>query len=393
MRRSPSAPRPFRERADSRASSPRGRPVPAAEPLGVGNAGLQDPDHGQRRQGHPLLRVPLRRRDDGQGGRPWSAPTRKCSEIDGKWLITSSGRSPDDACVLTGDAGRHLGRAARPRRPGRAGESARSGSQPGAVGYGRSCSSPSQPSRSCWSLVAVLGLRVLGQSNARIESLGTLQLRATTYQDLQTQAQQLRQDAGFPGRRRPERDDVRRGQPGGRRRAGDSGFSSTRRSPLRSSQLGPATNEIAVRASCLPLRTRPPRHRSAGLPSLHADAGTITTLDRWGRRARASRFSSLHRHRQRPRRTHRHARHDDPRAGDALIAQSRDVLRKLAKPVRRRGRGEHPPRDPPWLRPLPLARRPDPGAPRAVSRRSPPATSRGTSRSAIGTSSAPWRRT
>ena len=41
--------------------------------------------------------------------------------------------------------------------------------------------------------VAVLGLRVLGQSNARIESLGTLQLRASTYQSLQTQAQQLRQ--------------------------------------------------------------------------------------------------------------------------------------------------------------------------------------------------------
>ncbi len=41
--------------------------------------------------------------------------------------------------------------------------------------------------------VAVLGLRVLGQSNARIESLGTLQLRAATYQSIQTQAQQLRQ--------------------------------------------------------------------------------------------------------------------------------------------------------------------------------------------------------
>ena len=40
--------------------------------------------------------------------------------------------------------------------------------------------------------VAVLGLRVLGQSNSRAESLGTLQLRAATYQSLQTQAQQLR---------------------------------------------------------------------------------------------------------------------------------------------------------------------------------------------------------
>ena len=41
--------------------------------------------------------------------------------------------------------------------------------------------------------VAILGLRVLGQSNSRVESLGTLQLRAATYQSLQTQAQQLRQ--------------------------------------------------------------------------------------------------------------------------------------------------------------------------------------------------------
>jgi signal transduction histidine kinase len=42
-------------------------------------------------------------------------------------------------------------------------------------------------------VVAVLGLRVLGQANARVDSLGTLQLRAATYQSLQTQAQQLRQ--------------------------------------------------------------------------------------------------------------------------------------------------------------------------------------------------------
>jgi signal transduction histidine kinase len=42
-------------------------------------------------------------------------------------------------------------------------------------------------------VVAVLGLRVLGQSNARVESLGALQLRAAAYQSLQTQAQQLRQ--------------------------------------------------------------------------------------------------------------------------------------------------------------------------------------------------------
>jgi signal transduction histidine kinase len=41
--------------------------------------------------------------------------------------------------------------------------------------------------------LGVLGLRVLGQSSARIESLGTLQLRAATYRSLQTQASQIRQ--------------------------------------------------------------------------------------------------------------------------------------------------------------------------------------------------------
>jgi signal transduction histidine kinase len=41
--------------------------------------------------------------------------------------------------------------------------------------------------------VGVLGLRVLGQSNARVVSLGALQLRAATYLGLQTQASQLRQ--------------------------------------------------------------------------------------------------------------------------------------------------------------------------------------------------------
>jgi signal transduction histidine kinase len=41
--------------------------------------------------------------------------------------------------------------------------------------------------------VGVLGLRFLGQSNARVERLGTLQQRASQYQTLQTQANLLRQ--------------------------------------------------------------------------------------------------------------------------------------------------------------------------------------------------------
>jgi signal transduction histidine kinase len=41
-------------------------------------------------------------------------------------------------------------------------------------------------------VVGVLGLRVLGGSNHRVERLGTLQLRATAYRELQTEAAQLR---------------------------------------------------------------------------------------------------------------------------------------------------------------------------------------------------------
>ncbi len=46
-------------------------------------------------------------------------------------------------------------------------------------------------------VVGVLGLRVLGQANSRVEGLGTLQLRSSTYQTIQAQANVLRQLIGF----------------------------------------------------------------------------------------------------------------------------------------------------------------------------------------------------
>jgi signal transduction histidine kinase len=48
-------------------------------------------------------------------------------------------------------------------------------------------------------VVGVLGLRVLGQANARVERLGELQLRSSTYQVLETHAQDLRQALGARG--------------------------------------------------------------------------------------------------------------------------------------------------------------------------------------------------
>src|SRR6516225_7036952 len=46
-------------------------------------------------------------------------------------------------------------------------------------------------------LVGVLGLRVLGQSNARVERLGTLQVRSSAYETLQAQANELQQQLGL----------------------------------------------------------------------------------------------------------------------------------------------------------------------------------------------------
>jgi signal transduction histidine kinase len=46
-------------------------------------------------------------------------------------------------------------------------------------------------------LVGLLGLRVLGQSNARVERLGSLQVRGAAYKGIQAQAEQLRQLLGI----------------------------------------------------------------------------------------------------------------------------------------------------------------------------------------------------
>jgi signal transduction histidine kinase len=45
-------------------------------------------------------------------------------------------------------------------------------------------------------LIGVLGLRLLGQSNARVQQLGTLQLQSEVYETLQAQANELQQELG-----------------------------------------------------------------------------------------------------------------------------------------------------------------------------------------------------
>jgi signal transduction histidine kinase len=91
--------------------------------------------------------------------------------------------------------------------------------------------------------VGVLGLRVLGQSNARIESLGTLQLRAATYQSLQTQAQQLRQLLAVRGAENPGLGIYLGGKPAPGVLAGQNWILVDTAIAAAQSQLGPATNE------------------------------------------------------------------------------------------------------------------------------------------------------
>src|SRR5438477_9290655 len=152
-----------------------GGPVLAREPLGLGYAGLQGPDHGERRQGDDLLRVPLRRREDAEGRRH---RRRRSERPEDQREVADHERRLGDPDAQT------LSRADNPlvRAVGRAPVTVRTKLLVAFVGIA-----------ALLVAVAVLGLRVLGQSNARIESLGTLQLRAATYQSLQTQAQQLRQ--------------------------------------------------------------------------------------------------------------------------------------------------------------------------------------------------------
>jgi signal transduction histidine kinase len=91
-------------------------------------------------------------------------------------------------------------------------------------------------------LVAILGLRVLGQSNARISSLGTLQLRAATYQSLQTQAQQLRQLLAIRVAQDPSLNVYVSGADNGLR-SGRSWTLVDKTIAAALSQVGPATNE------------------------------------------------------------------------------------------------------------------------------------------------------
>jgi signal transduction histidine kinase len=133
-------------------------------------------------------------------------------------------------------------------------------------------------------VLAFLGLRVLGQSNARVESLGTLQLRAATYQSLQTQAQQLRQllairvaeDPGLNRYLSGTRSSIVRGQ---------AWLLADRAISAAVSQIGPATDPSGL-GFVPPPEDRPSIDRiRSDYRSLSAALRAITAADRAGGRS------------------------------------------------------------------------------------------------------------
>jgi signal transduction histidine kinase len=123
-------------------------------------------------------------------------------------------------------------------------------------------------------VVGVLGLRVLGQSNARVEHLGTLQRRAATYQSIQTQVQQLRQLLAVRAAADPEQ--LRYAgatMPEGYRR-GVTWLVLDQSIAAAVSLLGPATNEARMGF------TPPPRDRALLRQIRAKHAEFVATLDR-----------------------------------------------------------------------------------------------------------------
>ena len=206
-------------------------------------------------------------------------------------------------------------------------------------------------------VVAVLGLRLLGQSNERVETLGTLQARAAAY-----------------GKLRSDTRHVRGCSPRGSRETSDKVFPELTRTRIRQRRPSASTRRSLSAASAasgfhLP---RPPRIRAAArgraLPEpdpaideeltkpLQRSSRLVATSGRRdvspdGRRARLPIALDQPRDRARERHDFEDQRPHRP---------ERERLRALAQPVHRRGGGRDRPRTAARVRPLLVADRPDP---------------------------------
>ena len=169
--------------------------VPARHPLGLGDACLQAPRHGERRQGDAVLRVPLRRPGDERGRRASWGPTSR-----------SRGSTGSGSSRTTWEPPRSwpLDPVHEPQAPGQPPTSAAKrrlspADNPLVRAIGR------LPAKVHTKLlvaflatallvvvVGLLGLRVLGQSNERVETIRELHDRALAYGQLQSDVQHVR---------------------------------------------------------------------------------------------------------------------------------------------------------------------------------------------------------
>ncbi len=128
-------------------------------------------------------------------------------------------------------------------------------------------------------VVGVLGLRFLGQANARVEHLGTLQRRSEAYDRIQTEATMLRQLLGFRGggESGPATLTGAKASQGGRRWLlvdGAIGFAL--------SQLVPATSEVTYGFVPPPEDERLLQEIRRDYRTFHRALATITRLDSAG---------------------------------------------------------------------------------------------------------------
>ena len=162
-----------------------------AEPLGIGYAGVQDPDHGERRQGHACTSSALRRHEDredglGGGGGSESAEDRR------QWLITARPR-PGDLGALSApmaDRTHWVCATAGATDPGRADEPLVAQSARAPVSGTDEAAAAFAGDRRLLIAVAALGLRVTA-SGTHGSSRSGRSAAGKDLQDLQTQAQQL----------------------------------------------------------------------------------------------------------------------------------------------------------------------------------------------------------
>ena len=238
-------------------------------------------------------------------------------------------------------------------------------------------------------VLGALGLRLLGQSNERVDTLGTLQQRAFAYGKLQSDALHVRtlwaQNVGgdyytvFPDLNKED-------------------FSAD--GPVIHRLIKSAATQIP--ASTFPdnLGFRPPpedeiflkRIRSTGR-ELSEVMRQIVEIDAVAPTRATSLRSAGRAPHDRPQPTRHRAGEHDEEADQGSDRRERRRVHELAKPPHRRGGRDDRPRTAARVRALVVADRADPADRLPARPPSPPGTSRGTWTSRTATSSARWRRT